>query len=159
MTTSIAASKVPQRAYSNDRLIELMHVWRERYGDPVSSTRWIAIADKEFPAPKTYKNRFGSWNEAKRLAGLTVTSSTRRHTRRWSRTDCLVWVVKYELDLKQQGKPVGTATKKGYDAWSRDQSEAPTSDTIMDIYSAVWSRVHQHAMNIINNPKKATLIH
>jgi transposase len=56
--------------YTQEKLLDMLRNCAEKHGGDCSAKQFAA--DEETCAPETLQRRFGSWNEAKRQAGLSV---------------------------------------------------------------------------------------
>lgn len=109
---------------SDEELVELLQRASKEVDGSMSASRYDQIAAANgYPTHQTMCMRFGSWNQAKREAGLIEVKPTRAYVARHSTEQCLKSVKKFF-----RAHPGGTTEQ--YDEWRAGQSGAPSNATI-----------------------------
>lgn len=102
--------------------------WRNSISD--SSTRP--------PTHTVISWRFGSWRQAVTVAGLAEHVSRRQYSRRWDSDAAVHAVATYVDEATSSGvRP----TFSGYDAWSRQRPDYPSSAYIRHLTGMSWSQI------------------
>lgn len=111
------------RRFTDDEMIAWMR--RAALGDTLTQNRYLRYVNTEPDAPhaRSLFNRFGSWVNAVRAAGLTPgTTSRDRYDRRWTGPDL--------VDAVRSALADGVRTCDDYRAWAQQDPDRPSQSLI-----------------------------
>jgi transcriptional regulator with XRE-family HTH domain len=134
-----AASRLLIRAqpgepqFSDGEICDLLAYIAEEEGEPLSSDTYDSVY-LEYGGPVSGRviQRFGSWNNACRAAGLETNQGRPSYSRRWTEGDLVEAVAAY---LQSPGS---NGTYRGYETWARRTPDAPSAQTVRNMLGP-WS--------------------
>lgn len=121
----------------SELLDEIVRVARMPGGAPLSSTFYDRHRGVDLPGSVRVIQRFDTWSEACRQAGVTSVAAARSvYERRWTKDDLLDWVRTY---LEEVGH---SATYAGLSSWLKERSAegAPSAQTVRNNVGT-WSDI------------------
>lgn len=119
--------------FTDDEICDLLAYIAEEEGEPLSADTYDSVY-LEYGGPTSGRilQRFGSWNNACRAAGLETNQGRPSYTRRWTENDLVEAVAEY---LQSPGN---AGTYSGYDLWARSTPGAPSAQTVRNVLGP-WS--------------------
>lgn len=93
-------NKQKNMMYSEEKLLEILKDAKELVNGKLSRRKFDKL-DKHFPHSDTFNHRFGSWNEAKRKAGIEVEHRTNRPKQVKECTNCGQEFERYVSELRK----------------------------------------------------------
>jgi hypothetical protein len=129
-----------ERRFSDEDLLRLLREWTAEHGREPSTVSWTGQ-----PTVTTFVKRFGSWTEAKRLAGVgTADGRSGPRVRRWSDEEVVETVL--EFLLSEPDNPKARFGSASYMEWRRARKpSAPSLSTII-LQMGPWSSVKRRAI-------------
>jgi hypothetical protein len=135
------------REWTREKMIANLQSLAEEIGHSPSIRDWLA--SRRQPSVALYLQRFGTWNDAKKAAGLSANRTFRQHyTRKFSEEDMIDAVAMF----LRTDNPSHGASKFGayqYDRWCKEMTEAGFSFpslALLRIRLGSWRDVKQAAI-------------
>lgn len=118
----------------DDIFEELRRLSRLPGGHPLSANFYDQHRRAESVTSIRILQRFGTWRQACSAAGVQAHEPVRTYSSRWSDDQLLSWVRSY------LAASTSRPTYTGLDDWLRQQSDAPSAQTIRNRYGT-WTKV------------------
>lgn len=153
MRTTVAERPAPPRVWTSEEMLLCMAEMFSVHGD-ISMARWRLISRQELvPSAALYVVRFGGWNAAKRLAGLSTANrrALDSYQRQFTDEDLIDAVA---LFLRTANPLDGEFGAQHYDRWSKQVPHQP-SLALVRTRLGTWSSVKQQAIQL-NETRPAT---
>ena len=119
--------------FTANEICDLLAYIAQEQGEPLSADTYDSVY-LEYGGPTSGRimQRFGSWNNACRAAGLETNQGRPTYSRRWSESDLIEAVAGY------LASPGSAGTYAGYDEWARRTAGAPSAQTVRNALGP-WS--------------------
>lgn len=100
-----------------------------RAGFPATSRTPKEPSQATLPSHLAYRRRYGTWNKAITLAGMTANDLPRLYDR-LEEEDILLWIAVWLRHLTQAGQGLVDATQRQYRMWARSNPQAPCEEIL-----------------------------
>ena len=130
-----------RRRYSDSDLIEILRSAQLNSDGILTTANFIKNGGK--PTIAIFISRFGSWESACNLAGVTPGKGRSSYTRTHSKLQLLDFVERYLGDTESNG------SAKGYDQWQKKYSDAP-SLALLRQRLGKWNDIKRELTKIIH---------
>lgn len=131
----------PSPSTSNERLLNGLRRAAAAAGEPLSGKRYSDL-ERELGLVTRSRliQRFGSWSEACRLAGVEPCPQHRvNYIRHWTRAEMEQWVIRYLMEPGSRG------SYDGFTDFLRRQAGAPSSQTVRNELGR-WNEIKAKAL-------------
>jgi hypothetical protein len=111
--------------FADAEICDLLAYIAQEEGEPLSADTYDSVY-LEYGGPTSGRilQRFGTWNNACRAAGLETNHGRPNYSKRWTESDLVEAVAAYLQSPGNKG------TYSGYDAWARLTPNAPSAQTV-----------------------------
>ena len=117
-----------RQAFTDAQILAALRAAADLTEGPLSHSRYDAVS-REVGGPSSARiiQRFGTWHQACRTAGVTSGRPARDYTPRWHRQSVTDAVAAY------LASDDATGTYAGYESWARGHSDRPSGPTVRNV--------------------------
>ena len=112
--------------YSDQQIFSALRAVSNSAGNVLSVAKYNQNRTSMQPSSALIIQRFGSWNSALKVAGLTPADVNRAYQRKYQLSEVVEWVRKYLATADQP-------SYQGFSEWLKSQHSAPAAQTCRNI--------------------------